>query len=313
MSFPLFTLFPIILFSIFFYKCLLSSSSTKKPLHLPPTPPKLPIIGNLHQLGKLPHRSLHSLSHKYGDFMLLYFGNRPTLVVSSATAAEDIMKTREHFFLNRPKLRLIERLFYGGKDVGFSSYGENWRYRKSICVMQLLSTKRVRSFRSIREEEVNRMIEEIKSYGGMSAVNLSEISSALFKGLICRTALGRKYQDGYDDESGKNVYKMFKELSSVMGEISVGDYVPFLGWVDRLSGLESRVESVRKQFDDFIEEIVQQHEIHLINRKEGYIVDDEEGLNVNDFVQVLLEIQRENPEQLSRESIKGVILVSHAF
>ncbi|XP_021725965.1 cytochrome P450 71A21-like [Chenopodium quinoa] len=302
MSFPLFFL-PFIVFSMFLYKLLVSPTKCNKELHLPPTPPMLPIVGNLHQLGRLPHRSLQSLSIKYGDLMLLYFGNRPTFVVSSSKAAKEIMKTREHLFLDRPNLRFIDRIFYHGSDVGFSSYGDKWRHRKSICVRQLLSNKSVQSFRPIREEEVARMIKEIKSYGS-SPLNLSEISSALFKCLICRTALGRKI----DAQSGKNVYKMFKELAEVMGALSVGDYIPFLGWIDKLTGLEDRVANVHRIFDVFLEEVIQEHEIELEHNNDNHYHKDDEGKDVKDFVEVMLEIQRENPEKLSRDSIKGTIL-----
>ncbi|KAL2943909.1 Cytochrome P450 71A22 [Bienertia sinuspersici] len=292
----IFSTISFLLIAIFLYKRLLFIAKCNKKLNLPPNPQTLPIIGNLHQLGKLPHRSLRSLSQKYGDYMLLYLGNRATLVVSSATAAEQIMKTHDIIFANRPKLRFVDKIFYDGNDVAFASYGEKWRHKKAICVTKVLNNKRVQSYRPIRQEEVGHLIETIKSCDG-GVINLSKSLTMLFKGVICRTALGRKYDDDND------FYKLFRELTMVMGEVSVGDYVPSLGWVDRLTGLQGRAENVRKRFDEFIEKVIQDHQIRV-----KAAVDDEERQHIEDFVDILLEIQREDPDQLSTQTIKALIL-----
>ena len=81
--------------------------------NLPPSPPKLPVIGNIYQLSSSnPHHSLHSLSNQYGDVMLLHLGNVPTLVVSSAVAAREIMVTHDSVFSNRSSLLLIPSLLF---------------------------------------------------------------------------------------------------------------------------------------------------------------------------------------------------------
>ncbi|KAG5522984.1 hypothetical protein RHGRI_034955 [Rhododendron griersonianum] len=107
----------------------------------PPSPQKLPVIGNLHQIGPFPHLSLHSLSQAHGPLMLLHFAAAPVLIASSSFTSRDIMKTHDLIFSNRPKSTICQKIMYGAKDVAFSPYGEYWRQMKSICILQLLSNK----------------------------------------------------------------------------------------------------------------------------------------------------------------------------
>ncbi|KAL4387466.1 hypothetical protein GQ457_09G027980 [Hibiscus cannabinus] len=98
----------------------------KKNLNLPPSPPKLPIIGNIHQLGKLPHRSLRDLSRNYGSLLLLHLGYNPTLLVSSADMVREIVKNHDIVFSDRPKTTAVDVLFYGCKDLAFAPHDEYW-------------------------------------------------------------------------------------------------------------------------------------------------------------------------------------------
>ncbi|XP_042037800.1 cytochrome P450 71A6-like [Salvia splendens] len=265
----------------------------------PPSPRKLPIIGNLHQLGKSPHRSLLTLSKRHGELMLLHLGSKPVLVASSAAAAREIMKNQDLIFSNRPKLSAPDRLTYGSRDVAFSPYGEYWRHVRSICVLQLLSNRRVQSFRRVREEETSLMIERIARSPAGAAVNLSEELVATTNDVICRVALGRKYGGGGEERRFKKFLSEFVEL---LGASPVGDLVTWLAWVDRVGGLDAKVERVARLFDEFLEHVVREHrEVEKSGR-----VDDEEL----DFVDILLQFQRENEKTspVEDETIKALIL-----
>ncbi|KFK30756.1 hypothetical protein AALP_AA6G022500 [Arabis alpina] len=120
------------LLAFLFLKQLLKRTTTTK-LNQPPSPWRLPVIGNFHQLSPHIHRSLDSLSRRYGPLMLLHFGRVPVLVVSSADVAHDIMKTHDRIFANRPKSKAAEKLLKGQRDIAFSSYGEHWKQIKQ-CI-----------------------------------------------------------------------------------------------------------------------------------------------------------------------------------
>nr|VDC91217.1 unnamed protein product [Brassica oleracea] len=257
----------------------LQNRSTGKKSNAPKSPPRFPLIGNLHQLGRHPHRSLCSLSHRYGPLMLLHFGRVPVLVVSSADAARDVLKTHDRVFASRPWTKITEKLLYNGRDVASVPYGEYWRQMKSVCVVHLLSNKMVRSFRDVREEEISLMIENIRKSSSLP-LNLSKLLSSLTNDVICRVALGKKYGCETD----------FKELTE-----SVGTYVPWLAWIDWIRGLDSQLKKTGNDFDEFLEKVLDDH-----------VDGDRDG---TDFVDVLLTIQRDKSVgfQLDRLSIKAII------
>jgi len=127
-------------------------------LRLPPSPPKLPIIGNLHQIGTLPHRSFQALSKKYGPIMLLHLGSVPSLVVSSPEIVKEMLKTHDIIFSNRARPMSVDIILNGQEDLAFSPYGEYWRQLRKLCVQELLSVHRVQSLQFQRDEEVDRLV-----------------------------------------------------------------------------------------------------------------------------------------------------------
>ncbi|KAJ3675459.1 hypothetical protein LUZ60_004501 [Juncus effusus] len=189
---------------------------------LPPGPRPLPIIGNIHHLiGSVPHRALHKLSLKYGEILFLQLGELQAVIISSSNAAREIMKTHDLNFATRgPKSTAGKILTYQCKDVAFAPYGEYWRQIRKICILELLSMKRVQSFRSIREEEVGNLIRLISSLSSDGKlVNLSKKIFATINDMSVRAVVGSKCKDqdaflhelaiGFDLTSGLNLVDMF--------------------------------------------------------------------------------------------------------
>ncbi|GLU03172.1 hypothetical protein SLE2022_203880 [Rubroshorea leprosula] len=189
---------------------------------LPPGPPTLPIIGNLHQIGAIPHNSFCQLSRKYGPVLLLHLGRIPVVLVSSAEAARDVLKVYDLACCNRPQFVGSRKLTYNFQDIAFSPYSENWRQKRKITTLELFSTKRVQSFRFIREEEVASLMDLITQ----CAVSTTPVD------------LGEK----------------------IFALTGTNEQFPYVGWIlDTITGVNAKVEKVFRKLDTVLEQVVNDH------------------------------------------------------
>ncbi|XP_010905756.1 cytochrome P450 71A9 [Elaeis guineensis] len=261
---------------------------------LPPGPAKLPIIGNLHQLGKHTHHSLWQLSQQHGPLMYLKLGRIPTLVVSSPSMAREILKTHDHECCSRPPLVPTTKLSYGCLDVAFAPYGDRWRELRKVCIIELFSKKKVLSFRPIREEEIERTMKMISSCSNnLTPIDLSKLLFSLSGSIVCRTAFGRCYRGG----EGSQFHKILKEAQAMLGGFFVANYLPIFGWVDKLTGMQTRLEKIFLELDDFYQQLIDEH----IDPSRLQYDQDE------DTIDALLRIQKD-ANYITQEHIKGVLM-----
>ncbi|CAA7061647.1 unnamed protein product [Microthlaspi erraticum] len=265
----------------------------------PPSPPGFPIIGNLHQIGELPHQSLWRLSKKYGPVMLLKLGRVPTLIVSSSETARQALKIHDLRCCSRPGLAGSKELSYNYLDIAFSPFDDYWKEIRKLSVQELFSTKQVHAIQPIKDEEVKKLIDSISESAYLKTpVNLNKTTLALTVSVVCRTAFGVSFEGTVLNSDRFN--KLVREALEMLGSFSASDFIPYVGWIiDRFSGLQARRERSARDLDAFYE---QMFDLHKERKKDGS----------EDFVDLLLKLEKEETvlgnHKLTRNHIKAILM-----
>ncbi|KAL0919749.1 hypothetical protein M5K25_011867 [Dendrobium thyrsiflorum] len=280
----------IFLISFLLLKILAKTTKTEKKKD-PPGPWRFPIIGNLFLLNpNKPLRSLISLSNKHGPLILLHLGSIPTLVVSSRDIAEEIYTKHDLTFSSRPILTAPKKLLYNCSGISFAPHGDNWRQARKIAMLELLSSRRVRSFEVVRREEVEKLIATIKD---LSIANLSELTLSFANNVVCRAALGDEFEDGgYGGKGGVWLHQLLSESQSLFGGFCVADFFPGMEWIDRLRGFHGRIENNFEEMNTFFDRVINEHLKMREKEEESGNIIKNSGDEEKDLLHVLLRLHK---------------------
>ncbi|WOH02385.1 hypothetical protein DCAR_0521774 [Daucus carota subsp. sativus] len=207
---------------------------SKVPQKLPPGPYPWPIIGNIHKLGKHPHKSLSNLAQVYGPIMRLKLGLVTTIVISSSSAAQQVLQKQDIAFSNRPVPDATRGCDHHKYSVVFLSVGSRWRSLRKITTSSILAANKLDATKHIRSRKVHELIGYCKqcSQSG-EAVDIGRAAFLTSLNLLSNTIFSKDMIDMYQNsEEGKNFRELVWNLMVLAGKPNLVDYFPILKWID---------------------------------------------------------------------------------
>ncbi|XP_054790648.1 flavonoid 3',5'-hydroxylase 2-like [Prosopis cineraria] len=209
-------------------------------------------------MGDMPHVTLTKMANKYGPIMYLKMGTRKMVVASNPAAARAFLKDAGHNFANRPSNAGATHVAYNSQDVVFAKYGPKWRLMRKLCNLHLLGGKAIENWAQVRAEELDQTVQAMhrSSLVGEPVV-VPEMLTYAIGNMLGQVILSRRLFDTKGRES--NEFKdMVVELMTTGGYFNVGDFIPFLGWLD-LQGIERGMKRLHKRFDALLTRMINEH------------------------------------------------------
>ncbi|XP_050383475.1 LOW QUALITY PROTEIN: desmethyl-deoxy-podophyllotoxin synthase-like [Argentina anserina] len=205
-----------------------------------------------------------------------------------------------------------------------SPCNDYWREMRKLCVLELLSAKRVQSFVPLREEETWNLVEKITNdlleqpQGHYSPpINLSGMIFSTVTNIAARAAFGKRCKHEQEFTS------LINEISKLAAGFDVLDLFPSLEFLHHLSRKKSALEIIHQKMDKIFDEIINEHKL-VMKRKGSTILaettsfptisseDSKDQLQQEDqdLVDVLLQLQESGDLnfQLTTNHVKAVTL-----
>nr|XP_017258817.1 PREDICTED: geraniol 8-hydroxylase-like [Daucus carota subsp. sativus] len=222
----------------------------KTPQQLPPGPNPLPIIGNIHKLGKHPHKSLAKLAQVYGPIMRLKLGRINTIVISSSITARQVLQKQDLAFSSRPVPDAIRACDHFKYSVVWLPVSSTWRSLRKIMSLNLFTTNKLDANQHLRSKKVQELIRYCENCSRNEEV--IDIGRAAFQtslNFLSTTIFSKDMTDPNRDSEAKEFKDLVWNIMLEAGKPNLADYFPVLEWID-LQGIKRRMTS---HFEKLIE------------------------------------------------------------
>ncbi|CAN1186063.1 Flavonoid 3'-monooxygenase [Linum perenne] len=267
---------------------------------LPPGPRGLPIVGYLPFLSTHLHKSFTELAEVYGPVYKLWLGYKMYVVIGSPLLVKQIRDQDVTFAARDPSIA-AKILTHGGNDIGFTSYGSDWKKLRKVFVRELLSNARLDGSYVLRKQEVERAVKDVYLKRGKAL----DFGQLVFM-VITNTVLSMLWGSTIHGEEGEmffsNIKKLAGEQMVLIAAPNISDFVPALARFD-FQGIEKKSRKMQQEFDRILDSIINERR-KLVSDLGGEFKDGK------DFLQILLDLNshEDSASAITDSQLKGLLL-----
>ncbi|KAK4489107.1 hypothetical protein RD792_004901 [Penstemon davidsonii] len=211
------------------YSYVLGSNSPKHRGKLAPGPYPFPIIGNIFQLGRQPHRSLAKLSETYGPLMSLQLGSIYTVVVSSPEITKEVLQKHDHVLSGRTIGAAAQVHNHHNISMAYLPVGNQWRKIRKICKDQLFSNPRLDAGQSLRQEKLKQLCDYVRECCVKGqAVDIGEAAFITSLNLMSSTLYSQDFTSFNSESTTLEWREIIRGVLKTLGVPNVADFFPVL-------------------------------------------------------------------------------------
>lgn len=155
--------YPVIVALVLLALILIFKASTygRRPKGLPPGPPTLSVIGNLHQLpSDNVYKKFKEWADEYGEMFSLMLGGQRMVVLNSPRVVKDLIDVRSTNYSSRPDSYIGQTLVSGGFRIVLMPYNDEWRLARKM-IHNLLNVKTAVEYIPFQELELRQMLSDM--------------------------------------------------------------------------------------------------------------------------------------------------------
>uniref|UniRef100_A0ACD5YBT1 Uncharacterized protein n=1 Tax=Avena sativa TaxID=4498 RepID=A0ACD5YBT1_AVESA len=273
---------------------------------LPPGPPTLPIIGNMHQMiwhKPAVFRWIHRLLEEMKtDIMCLRLGATHVVIVKCPMIARELLRKNDEVLASRPATFASGAFSFGYKGTVLTPYGEQWKRMRQVLTCEVLTSSMYKRLHHLRKEEYNYLVRYINNMARPNnLVDIRHVAQNFCCNIIRMLVFGKRYfSDDIPSSSTRgpgrdevaHVAALFTALNHLYS-FCVSDYFPVLIGHD-LDGHEMVSRNVLRVLNRIHDPIIEKR----LCERSGKLDKGGEKKEARDFLDVLVYLEDANGQQL---------------
>ncbi|KAK3903560.1 O-methylsterigmatocystin oxidoreductase [Staphylotrichum tortipilum] len=219
--------------------------SGRRPKNLPPGPPTLPIIGNLHQMPtRDAHLQFEKWAREYGPVYSLILGTKTMIVLSSDKAVKDLLDKKSNLYSHRQEMYIGQTLCSGDLRILMMGYDSRWRMCRKL-VHSLLNISAAKSYVPYQILENKQMLYEMITQPERCMYNIRRYTNSLTTTMV----FGWR-SSTYEDEKMMQLFDGFSQFAELnqTGLAALVDFFPFLRFLpDFLLSVRAKAKELHRK------------------------------------------------------------------